>query len=47
MVRIKSNIGDIKGKLCKVDLNLKIKITYVLARSILVYYGTHMIAAGL
>ena len=44
---IKRNLGHLKWKLRKVDLNIKETLTCVLARSILVYIGTPMVAAGL
>ena len=44
---IKRNLGHLKWKLCKVDLDVKETLTCVLARSILVYTGTPMVAAGL
>ena len=47
MASIKRNLGHLRWKLRKVDLDIKITITCVLARSILVYTGTPMVAAGL
>ena len=44
---IKRNLGHLKWKLRKVDLDVKETLTCVLARSILVYTGTPMVAAGL
>ena len=44
---IKRNLGHLKWKLRKVDLDIKETLTCVLARSILVYIGTPMVAAGL
>ena len=44
---IKRNLGHLKWKLRKVDLEIKETLTCVLARSILVYIGTPMVAAGL
>ena len=44
---IKRNLGHLKWKLRKVDLDIKETLTCVLARSILVYTGTPMVAAGL
>ena len=43
---IKRNLGHLKWKLRKVDLDIKETLTCVLARSILVYTGTPMVAAG-
>ena len=44
---IKRNLGHLRWKLRKVDLDIKETLTCVLARSILVYTGTPMVAAGL
>ena len=44
---IKRNLGLMKWKLCKVDVAIKETLTCVLARSILFYIGTPMVAAGL
>jgi hypothetical protein len=44
---IKRNLGHLNWKLRKVDLDIKETLTCVLARSILVYIGTPMVAAGL
>ena len=44
---IKRNLGHLKWKLRKVDLDIKETLTCVLARSILMYIGTPMVAAGL
>ena len=44
---IKHNLGHLKWKLRKVDLDVKETLTFVLARSILVYTRTPMVAAGL
>ena len=44
---IKRNLGHLKWKLKKVDSAIKENLTCVLARSILVYIGTPMVAAGL
>jgi hypothetical protein len=44
---IKRNLGHLKWKLRKVDLDIKETLTCVLARSILVYIGAPMVAAGL
>ena len=44
---VKRNLGHLKWKLRKVDLEIKETLTCVLARSILVYIGTPMVAAGL
>ena len=44
---IKRNLGHLKWKLRKVDLDIKETLTCVLARSILVYIGTPMVTAGL
>ena len=44
---IKRNLGHLKWKLHKVDLEIKETLTCVLARSILVYTGAPMVAAGL
>ena len=43
----KRNLGHLKWKLKKVDSAIKETLTCVLARSILVYIGTPMVAAGL
>ena len=44
---IKRNLGHLRWKLRKVDLDIKETLTCVLARSILVYTGTPLVAAGL
>jgi hypothetical protein len=44
---IKRNLGHLKWKLRKADLDINETLTCVLARSILVYIGTPMFAAGL
>ena len=44
---IKRNLGHLKWKLHKIDLDIKEILTCVLARSILVYTGTPMVAAGI
>ena len=44
---VKRNIGHLKWKLRKVDLDIKETLTCVLARSIPVYTGTPMVATGL
>ena len=44
---IKRNLGHLRWKLRKVDLDIKETLTCVLARSILTYTGTPMVAAGL
>ena len=44
---IKRNLGHLKWKLRNVDLDIKETLTCVLARSILVYIGTPMVASGL
>ena len=44
---IKCNLGHLKWKLRKVDLDIKETLTCVQTRSILVYTGTPMVAAGL
>ena len=44
---MKRNLGHLKWKLRKVDSAIKETLTCVLARSILVYIGTPMVAAGL
>ena len=44
---IKRNLGHLKWRLRKVDLEIKETLTCVLARSILVYIGTPMVVAGL
>ena len=44
---IKRNLGHLRWKLRKVDLDIKETLTCVLARSILTYTGTLMVAAGL
>ena len=44
---INRNLGHLKWKLRKVDLDIKETLTCELARSILVYTGTPMVAAGL
>ena len=43
----KRNLGHLRWKLRKVDLDIKETLTCVLARSILVYIATPMVAAGL
>ena len=47
LASVKRNLGHLKWKLRKVDSAIKITLTCVLARSILVYIGTPMVAAGL
>ena len=47
LASIKSNLGHLKWKLQKVDSAIKETLTCVLARSILVYIGSPMVAAGL
>ena len=47
MASVKRNLGHLKWKLRKVDSAIKETLTCVLARSILVYIGTPMVAAGL
>ena len=44
---IKRNLGLMKWKLRKVDIAIKETLTCVLARSILIYIGTPMVAAGM
>ena len=44
---IKRNLGLMKWKLRKVDIDIKETLTCVLARSILIYIGTPMVAAGI
>jgi len=44
---IKRNLGLMKWKLRKVDIEIKETLTCVLARSILIYMGTPMVAAGM
>ena len=44
---MKRNLGHLKWKLRKIDSAIKETLTCVLARSILVYIGTPMVAAGL
>ena len=44
---MKRNLDHLKWKLKKVDSAIKETLTCVLARSILVYIGTPMVAAGL
>jgi len=44
---VKRNLGHRKWKLRKVDSDIKETLTCVLARSILIYIGTPMVAAGL
>ena len=44
---IKRNLGLMKWKLRKVDVDIKETLTCVLARSILIYIGTPMVAGGL
>ena len=44
---IKRNLGHLRWKLRKVDLDIKETLTCMLARSILTYTGTPMVAAGL
>ena len=44
---IKRNLGLMKWNLRKVDVAIKETLTCVLARSILIYIGTPMVAAGL
>ena len=47
LASVKRNLGHLKWKLRKVDSAIKETLTCVLARSILVYIGTPMFAAGL
>ena len=47
MASVKRNLGYLKWKLRKLDSASKETLTCVLARSILVYIGTPMVAAGL
>ena len=47
LASVKRNLGHLKWKLRKVDLAIKETLTCVLARTILVYIGTPMVAAGL
>ena len=47
LASVKRNLGHLKWKLRKVDSAIKETLTCVLARSILVYIGTPMVAAGL
>ena len=47
MASVKRNLGHLKWKLRKVDSAIKETLTCVIARSILVYIGTPMVAAGL
>ena len=44
---IKRNLGLMKWKLRKVDIDIKETLTCVLARSILIYIGTPLVAAGI
>ena len=44
---IKRNLGMMKWKLRRVDIDIKETLTCVLARSILIYIGTPMVAAGI
>ena len=44
---IKRNLGQLRWKLRKVDLDIKETLICVLARSILVYTGKPMVATGL
>ena len=44
---IKRNLGLMKWKLRKVDIDIKETLTCVLARSILIYICTPMVAAGI
>ena len=47
LASVKRNLGHLRWKLRKVDSAIKETLTCVLARSILVYIGTPMVAAGL
>ena len=47
LASIKRNLGLMKWKLRKVDIDIKETLTCVLARSILIYIGTPMVAAGI
>ena len=47
LASVKRNLGHLKWKLRKVDSDIKETLTCVLARSILIYIGTPMVAAGL
>ena len=47
LASVKRNLGHLKWKLRNVDSAIKETLTCVLARSILVYIGTPMVAAGL
>ena len=44
---IKRNLGLMKWKLRKVDIDIKETLTCVLARSILIYIGTPLVATGI
>ena len=46
MTSIKRYLGHLKWKLRKVDLDIKETLTCILARMLLVYTGTPMVAAG-
>ena len=46
-VSVKCNLGNLKGKLCNVALDIKQSLIFVQTRSILVYAETWMIEAGL
>jgi len=47
LASIKRNLGLMKWKLRKVDIDIKETLTCVLARSILIYIRTPMVAAGI
>jgi hypothetical protein len=47
LASVKRNLGHLRWKLRNVDSAIKETLTCVLARSILVYIGTPMVAAGL
>ena len=47
LASIKRNLGLMKWKLRKVDIDIKETLTCVLARSILIYIGTPLVAAGI
>ena len=47
MTSIKRNLNHLKWKLSKVDIEIKETLMCVLARSILIYIGTPMVAADL
>ena len=47
LASIKRNLGLMKWKLRNVDIDIKDTLTCVLARSILIYIGTPLVAAGI